>query len=159
MEVTLNKKVTANSEISPLGKRKRIEQWIRRMIIKIANSFKIIFVIYITSLFAGGLAFALLENKSLGQGLWWAVVTALTVGYGDLSPVTVSGRIAATFFQHFWIYCMIPLIAVNLLTHVVRDNNQFSHEEQEWQEAALKAMAKKLGVELPPAPNDTNYTA
>jgi voltage-gated potassium channel len=33
---------------------------------------------------------------SMGDSLWWAVVTITTVGYGDLYPVTVPGRLAAS---------------------------------------------------------------
>jgi voltage-gated potassium channel len=42
------------------------------------------------------------ENKSInsvGDALWWAIVTATTVGYGDVSPVTSEGRVIAVMLM------------------------------------------------------------
>lgn len=36
---------------------------------------------------------------SLGDALWWAAVTLATVGYGDMYPVTIAGRILAVILM------------------------------------------------------------
>lgn len=64
------------------------------VILAFATSFIIVF---------GGFGVYLAEHEqpranitSLGDGLWWAVVTLATVGYGDYYPVTLLGRLIAT---------------------------------------------------------------
>ena len=37
------------------------------------------------------------EFPDIGIGLWWAVQTVTTVGYGDVAPKDVGGRLLAAF--------------------------------------------------------------
>ncbi len=37
------------------------------------------------------------EYRGLWDSVWWALVTVFTVGYGDISPITIGGRLVGIF--------------------------------------------------------------
>lgn len=45
--------------------------------------------------------------KGIGSGLWWSAVTLSTVGYGDISPRSLGGRIVGTI----WMFSGILVVA------------------------------------------------
>jgi hypothetical protein len=74
-------------------------------------------------------------------------VTGLTIGYGDLYPVTVGGKIVAIGLMHLVPLVIVPLIVARLLITVIEDKNQFSHDEQEEMKNDIKLIKKALGLE------------
>jgi voltage-gated potassium channel len=78
-----------------------------------------------------GFPFSYFEQKPLFESFWWACVTGLTIGYGDLYPVTVGGKIVAIALMHLVPLFIVPLIVARILMTVIEDKNQFSHDEQE----------------------------
>jgi voltage-gated potassium channel len=57
---------------------------------------------------------------SIGSGLWWAVQTVTTVGYGDHVPTTVAGRLVASVVMLFGIGFLTVVTAAITSTFVAR---------------------------------------
>ncbi|WP_169311496.1 potassium channel family protein [Desulfobacca acetoxidans] len=67
----------------------------------------------------GGLGFAFQElgegsfRERFGRGIWWAVVTITTVGYGDVVPQTIGGRLVGVGLM------IAGLISLSLVTATI----------------------------------------
>ncbi len=80
------------------------------------------------------------EIKTLLDAFWWSTVTISTVGYGDLVPVTDSGRIFAIFYMFSGI--AIAVVFVSLLStrfYKKRIERSVEHETE-----AEKTIIKKI---------------
>jgi voltage-gated potassium channel len=87
-------------------------------------------LVYVASLslvllVAGGSALAILEPNTVRggflDGLWWAVVTATTTGYGDIAPVTAGGRLIAVLLMVTGVG-LISTLAAAITAHFVAED-------------------------------------
>jgi len=77
------------------------------------------FAIFAFFLFASSISIYIAESpynpafRSLFNAIWWSIVTATTVGYGDIVPITQTGKIIASFLMIFGI------ISIAMLTSII----------------------------------------
>jgi voltage-gated potassium channel Kch len=69
------------------------------------------------------------EFTSVGTGVWWAVVTFCTVGYGDVVPKSPLGRLVASIVMVFAITFITMVTA--LVTSALVTGEQRRREEAE----------------------------
>lgn len=66
------------------------------------------------------------EYSSVWVGMWWALQTVTTVGYGDVTPQHVSGRIVAAFVMLEGIAALTIIIAAITSTFVARAEREIA---------------------------------
>jgi voltage-gated potassium channel len=71
---------------------------------------------------------------SFGDALWWAIVTITTVGYGDLTPVTVEGRLIATGVMISGI-ALLGVVTATIASWII---DQVGHRNDEAQTATRR---------------------
>ena len=69
------------------------------------------------------------QINSMLDAVWWTVSTVTTVGYGDIVPVTDTGKIVAIFFMFFGIGVLAIFLSV-LGTQFYK--RRFETEEREF---------------------------
>ena len=86
------------------------------------------------------------ENfPSIGSGLWWAVQTVTTVGYGDHVPANVAGRLVAALVMLVGIGFLTVITAAITSTFVSRSRReQASSSATTPTEEQLKQIAGRL---------------
>jgi voltage-gated potassium channel len=76
---------------------------------------------------SAGAAISLVDSgdfPNIGLGMWWAIVTVTTVGYGDVVPHTAAGRIVAALLMIVGIGFLSVLTATVASTFIARDEEE-----------------------------------
>ena len=81
--------------------------------------------------------------RSFADSLWWAVVTATTVGYGDISPVTTTGRLIAVALMLVGIG-VIGVFTATIASWFVEQERAPEATERARLEDRLEAIEEKL---------------
>lgn len=125
--------------------------WPARMVYRglvwFANSPRTLITAYFAMLAVGGVLYSLFEHAGVADSVWWAVVTASTVGYGDTYPHTGAGRVVAGTLISTMVLLVIPLITAHFASKLIVDTDAFRHEEQEEIKIRLReihAMVERL---------------
>lgn len=91
------------------------------------------------------------EYPNIGRGMWWAIQTVTTVGYGDVTPAHTAGRIVAAVVMLWGVAFLAILFATITSTFVARaererDERHSAEErsEQEQNEARFDDLAARL---------------
>ncbi|WP_091612811.1 potassium channel family protein [Micromonospora mirobrigensis] len=138
---------------------------IYRGLVWFANSPRTLITSYLLMIVIAGVLYSQFEHKSAADSVWWAVVTASTVGYGDISPATFAGRFLAALLISTMVLLVIPLITAHFASRLIVDDDAFEHAEQEElkadvrrMRALLEELAARQGIELPELPPRTPVT-
>ena len=96
-----------------------------------------------------GVLHALFEGHHPGEGLWWALVTLTTVGYGDFAPVTAAGRLTAAVLMLSGIGVLAFVTASIAAYFVEGDYKTELHEEVRSINQRLDRIEELLSSQVP----------
>ncbi|GAB7043054.1 MULTISPECIES: potassium channel family protein [Catenuloplanes] len=119
-----------------------------RGLVYLANSPRTLMGSYLGLIVICGTLYSHFERASVGDSIWWAVVTASTVGYGDISPESWQARAMAALLISIMVLLVIPLITAHFASRLIVDADAFRHEEQEEIKQNLRVVRALLEARL-----------
>jgi len=113
-------------------------------------------VLAVVTVIGGGAAFASVETDqhlSTWDGVWWAVTTVTTVGYGDITPRTTDGRLIAIVVMLVGIGFIAILTAgaaerfIRSQGDIQREQAMIEREQEELQAEEREIEAEQRGID------------
>ena len=106
------------------------------------NAAGVIVVATLVVVVGGGVLIRVIDHEeypSVGVGMWWALQTVTTVGYGDVTPARLSGRLVGAAVMLEGIAFIAIVTAVITSSFVARASREFeeSHRQEELSDREL----------------------
>ena len=123
---------SASANLTPMADDSRLERRLDRILARATTprgAGVVIATVSTSITVAAGLLMTVVDRDnfpSLGTGLWWAVQTVTTVGYGDRVPTTVVGQLLAALVMLLGIGFLTVITAAITSTFVSRSHQEAS---------------------------------
>jgi voltage-gated potassium channel len=115
------------------------------LFVAVANSPRRLVLVFVGVMVVAALAYGTIEQTAFIDALYWVIVTATTLGYGDLSPHTTAGKALTAGLITVMVFVFIPTITANIASKLIVNRDAFTHEEQEEIKDALRRLEAHLG--------------
>lgn len=113
----------------------------------VARAARIIASVTVSVSILSGVLIHFTDKKSfpnIGDGLWWAIQTVTTVGYGDLVPTSTAGRLIAAFVMVVGIGFLTVITAVITSSFVESARNRLESTSTDTLSAKLDQIGTRL---------------
>ena len=121
------------------------------MLTKIANSPRYLVVTAVALLVSASAAYAITEHQGFGDAVYWALITATTVGYGDTYPHTGPGRAVAIVLVFAMVIFFLPMVTASMASKLIVNRDAFTHEEQEELKTGIHQLLQALQPDASPS--------
>ncbi|MBO0458395.1 ion transporter [Enterococcus hulanensis] len=101
------------------------------------NGFRNALYVSLVLILISATMYSIAENVAFVDSIWWAVVTTTTVGYGDISPHTPMGRIAAILLM------FLGIGFIGILTSTI---TEYFNSEKDTKENEIASLHKKIDL-------------
>jgi voltage-gated potassium channel len=125
---------------------RRMARFLREPV-SVRNAASVIVTATLVIVVAGGVAIRILDHheySSIWLGMWWALQTVTTVGYGDVTPKSVPGRFVGAIMMLQGIAFLAIITAAITSRFVARAEAERDAEEQAQDDLVEERLVARL---------------
>ena len=125
---------------------KRVDRFLRHPP-SVRNAAAVIVVATTVVVLGAGVLISVIDNAeypNIGVGMWWALQTVTTVGYGDVAPRHLAGRLVGAFVMLEGIAFIAIVTAVITSTFVARAARDYDAAQRQDQQSDRELMEQRF---------------